>query len=34
TKDKLSDAEQQKITERIKLEMDEIYYGKNMDRSY
>ncbi|GAB6926854.1 adenosylmethionine decarboxylase [Paenibacillus sp. JCM 10914] len=34
TKDKLTDEEQQEITERIKLEMDEIYYGKNMDRSY
>ncbi|WP_223068966.1 adenosylmethionine decarboxylase [Paenibacillus caui] len=29
TKDKLSTAEQQEITERLKLEMDEIYYGKN-----
>jgi S-adenosylmethionine decarboxylase len=33
TKDKLSKAEQQEITEWLKLEMDEIYYGKNIDRS-
>lgn len=32
TKDKLSPQEQQEITERLKLEMDEIYYGKNIDR--
>ncbi|MEC0372961.1 adenosylmethionine decarboxylase [Paenibacillus chibensis] len=30
TKDKLSEAEQEEITERITQEMDEIYYGKNM----
>ncbi|ANS73578.1 S-adenosylmethionine decarboxylase proenzyme [Paenibacillus yonginensis] len=30
TKDKLSEADQRAITERLKREMDEIYYGKNM----
>lgn len=30
TKEKLSPTEQQEITDRLKLEMDEIYYGKNM----
>ncbi|MFM9276862.1 adenosylmethionine decarboxylase [Paenibacillus jiagnxiensis] len=30
TKEKLSAKEQQEITDRLKLEMDEIYYGKNM----
>jgi S-adenosylmethionine decarboxylase len=30
TKDKLSDAEQKDITESVKWEMDEIFYGKNM----
>ncbi|CAM2988163.1 adenosylmethionine decarboxylase [Paenibacillus sediminis] len=30
TKDKLNTAEQDEITERLKTEMDEIYYGKNM----
>lgn len=30
TKDKLSDGEEQEITERLKAEMDEIFYGKNM----
>lgn len=29
TKDKLTDAEQAEITERLSWEMDEIYYGKN-----
>lgn len=32
TKDKLSKVEQQEITEWLKLEMDEIYYGKNINR--
>lgn len=32
TKDKLSTAEQEEIAERLKAEMDEIYYGKNMVR--
>ncbi|MDR6724214.1 S-adenosylmethionine decarboxylase [Paenibacillus amylolyticus] len=32
TKDKLSKAEQHEITEWLKLEMDEIYYGKNINR--
>ncbi|AJY73707.1 adenosylmethionine decarboxylase [Paenibacillus beijingensis] len=32
TKEKLGAAEQVKITERLKIEMDEIYYGKNMVR--
>lgn len=31
TKDKLSVEEQQEITEQLKTEMDEIYYGINMD---
>lgn len=31
TKDKLSPQEQQEITDRLKLEMDEIYYGRTMD---
>ncbi|GAK40945.1 S-adenosylmethionine decarboxylase [Paenibacillus sp. TCA20] len=31
TKDKLSAEEQQEITEQLKTEMDEIYYGINMD---
>ncbi|MFC5652434.1 adenosylmethionine decarboxylase [Paenibacillus solisilvae] len=31
TKDKLSDAEQQDITESVKWEMDEIFYGKNIN---
>lgn len=30
TKDTLSESEQEEITERITLEMDEIYYGKNL----
>jgi S-adenosylmethionine decarboxylase len=30
TKDKLSEAEQKDITESVKWEMDEIFYGKNM----
>ncbi|QJC53417.1 adenosylmethionine decarboxylase [Paenibacillus albicereus] len=30
TKDKLSRAEQDEITEKLKAEMDEIFYGKNM----
>ncbi|KKC47598.1 MULTISPECIES: adenosylmethionine decarboxylase [Paenibacillus] len=30
TKDKLSEEEQQEITEKLKGEMDEIFYGKNM----
>ncbi|MFB5674450.1 adenosylmethionine decarboxylase [Paenibacillus terreus] len=30
TKEKLSATEQKEITDRLKLEMDEIYYGKNM----
>jgi S-adenosylmethionine decarboxylase len=30
TKEKLPAKEQQEITDRLKLEMDEIYYGKNM----
>ncbi|SDZ63366.1 S-adenosylmethionine decarboxylase [Evansella caseinilytica] len=30
TKDKLPSSEVKEITERLKLEMDEIYYGKNM----
>lgn len=33
TKDKLPQEEQEEITERLKLEMDEIYYGKNIERS-
>ncbi|TNJ66218.1 adenosylmethionine decarboxylase [Paenibacillus hemerocallicola] len=33
TKDKLSPEEQAEITERLKTEMDEIFYGKNMNRS-
>lgn len=32
TKDKLSAEEQASITDRLKVEMDEIYYGKNMKR--
>ncbi|GIP22523.1 adenosylmethionine decarboxylase [Paenibacillus sp. J22TS3] len=32
TKEKLSPEEQASITERLKVEMDEIYYGKNMKR--
>ncbi|MMZ66556.1 S-adenosylmethionine decarboxylase proenzyme precursor [compost metagenome] len=30
TKDKLSAEEQSEITERLKIEMDEIYYAKNI----
>ncbi|WP_106766649.1 adenosylmethionine decarboxylase [Paenibacillus faecalis] len=33
TKDKLTAEEREEITARLKLEMDEIYYGKNMDRN-
>jgi len=33
TKDKLTLEEQSEITERLHMEMDEIYYGKNMDRN-
>lgn len=32
TKDKLSPEEQDEIAEKLKMEMDEIYYGKNMSR--
>ncbi|WNC15679.1 adenosylmethionine decarboxylase [Brevibacillus brevis] len=32
TKDKLTPEEQRDITERLRLEMDEIYYGKNIIR--
>lgn len=32
TKDKLTPEEQREITERLRLEMDEIYYGKNIIR--
>ncbi|WP_433945789.1 adenosylmethionine decarboxylase [Paenibacillus sp. SN-8-1] len=32
TKEKLSPEEQASITDRLKVEMDEIYYGKNMKR--
>ncbi|SDD93208.1 S-adenosylmethionine decarboxylase [Paenibacillus sp. UNCCL117] len=32
TKDKLSPREQQEITERLQTEMDEIFYGTNMQR--
>ncbi|MDQ0255689.1 S-adenosylmethionine decarboxylase [Evansella vedderi] len=31
-KDKLSKEEEKEITDRLKLEMDEIYYGKNINR--
>lgn len=31
TKDTLSAEEQKEITEQLKIEMDEIYYGMNMD---
>ncbi|HEY2491634.1 MAG TPA: adenosylmethionine decarboxylase [Paenibacillus sp.] len=34
TKETLDAQEQEKITERIVEEMDEIYYGKNMSRGY
>ncbi|HET6872953.1 MAG TPA: S-adenosylmethionine decarboxylase, partial [Sporolactobacillaceae bacterium] len=30
TKEQLSPAEQTKITERLNIEMDEIFYGKNI----
>ncbi|MBU9712158.1 adenosylmethionine decarboxylase [Evansella tamaricis] len=32
SKDKLTPEEEQEISERLKLEMDEIYYGKNISR--
>ncbi|MBU9721471.1 MULTISPECIES: adenosylmethionine decarboxylase [Bacillaceae] len=32
SKDKLSDEEEKEITERLQLEMDEIYYGRNIKR--
>ncbi|OZM57365.1 S-adenosylmethionine decarboxylase [Lottiidibacillus patelloidae] len=32
TKEKLTDQEEEEITERLKLEMDEIYYGRNISR--
>ncbi|MDG5787232.1 adenosylmethionine decarboxylase [Evansella sp. AB-P1] len=32
SKDKLSDDEMEEITERLQCEMDEIYYGKNINR--
>ena len=32
TKEKLAPGEEKKITERLKIEMDEIFYGKNTNR--
>jgi S-adenosylmethionine decarboxylase len=32
TKEKLTEQEEEEITERLKLEMDEIYYGRNISR--